>query len=360
MKRFTHILLALVLVFTLVFGAACETLKNHTHTGAADWQTDETGHWHQCTFEGCEEKVDFAAHTGGTATYTDKAKCSVCSVKYGTPIAHECDWQEDPSRRTVTCTRDGTMYYKCSLCGGTKTEKVTKLGHNYAPITSYSRMQRCTNYKCTAAIFPQSTSDFHSKVEYTFNDADKARVDGTYDALVATLEGYGEYNESLHGYSESSEWFTKNADFEEAFLAFEEEIYFVIAQYQFAKIQSDIDFKNEDKQNAQLTISNYYDEVLADYNSIFPAVYETPLREFFFYGMTQEEIDELLEDTRNASNPRWVELSNRNNEIETDYEKVAHTHSSVTTLYQEFVANNNEMAQIKGYDNYMEYAYENI
>ena len=361
MKRFTNVLLAVVLILTLVLGTACETLSNHTHTPkSTTWEYDETGHWHVCSFEGCTEKVDFAAHSGGTATYKDKAKCAVCGTKYGDVTAHECDWVE--TTRTVSCVRDGSISYKCSLCSKTKTDQVKKYGHKYEEMTDYSRMQLCTNPGCKAAIFPESNSDFHSKAEYTFNSADRERVDATYDQLVATLEGYGDYDATLHGYDVASEWYTKNAAFEDAFYAFEDEIYFVIAQYQFAKIQSDIDFKNQDKQNAQLEISNYYDEVLAYYNSLFPLVYETPLREYFFYGMTQEEIDELLEETRNASDPEWVRLSNRNNEIETEYEAITNISGDarVLELYAEFVANNNAMAQIKGYDNYMDYAYENI
>jgi len=116
MKRFTNALLALVLVLTLVFGAACQTLDNHEHKPVAEQTIDETGHWYACTFEGCTEKLNFTAHTGGEATYTEVATCTICGRAYGDVIAHDCEWEE--TSRTVTCIKDGKIVTKTNHCGG--------------------------------------------------------------------------------------------------------------------------------------------------------------------------------------------------------------------------------------------------
>lgn len=42
----------------------------HTADTAAGLKYDATGHWYECTGEGCSEKVDFAAHTEGVACDT--------------------------------------------------------------------------------------------------------------------------------------------------------------------------------------------------------------------------------------------------------------------------------------------------
>ena len=42
---------------------------------------DENGHWYQCSL--CEEKSEYAAHAGGTATCENKAICSDCGQEYG-------------------------------------------------------------------------------------------------------------------------------------------------------------------------------------------------------------------------------------------------------------------------------------
>ena len=339
MKRLVNLLsivIVLVMVSTCLF--AC-TPAGHEH-------------------EFVEVSTTATCLEGGKTTY--QCSCGKKRTEEVEALGH--NYVEDLTKRTVTCTKKGKMVFVCD-CGDKYEENVEALGHNFGEQTSFSRIPLCQNYGCkVSGSFPKSNSTFRDKAKYTFTDADKERIDGAFEDLKTILDGYGAYDETQHAYEEGSEWDTKNAAFEDAFLAWEDEIYFVIAQYQYAKIQSDMDFYNEDKQNDQLEISNYYDKVLADYNSLFPLVYETPLREYFFYGMTQEEIDELLEDTRNASNPRWVELSNRNNEIETAYDAIKNPEGSaeVLDLYAEFVANNNEMAQIKGYDNYMDYAYENI
>lgn len=52
----------LSVVFVLVLGAtvftACES--KHEHGFSDEWTHDETGHWHACTGENCEEKGEFA------------------------------------------------------------------------------------------------------------------------------------------------------------------------------------------------------------------------------------------------------------------------------------------------------------
>lgn len=300
---------------------------------------------------------------GGKTTF----ECSICGKKKTESVdALGHRYEEDLTKRTVTCTKKGKMVFVCE-CGDKYEENVEALGHNFGDDKSFSRIPMCQNPGCKVyGSFPRSDSDFRKQVKYTFSEDDKARIDGGFESLKDTLASFEKYDATKHAYEEDSELFTKNASFEESFLAWEEEIYYVIAQYQYAKILYDVDFSdvtvNEQLRQDSLEISNYYDEVLADYNSLFPLVHETELREYFFYGMTEEEIADLLEETENASNPELVELSKRNNEIEKQYDEIKNPEASslVLDLYAEFVENNNRIAQIKGYDNYMEYAYERI
>lgn len=58
------------------------------HSWKSDWTSDATHHWHECANESCDVtdnagKYGYAEHSGGTATCTEKAKCTVCGVKYG-------------------------------------------------------------------------------------------------------------------------------------------------------------------------------------------------------------------------------------------------------------------------------------
>lgn len=55
------------------------------HTYGSDWKNDTTNHWHECS---CGAKSDEATHAGGAATCKDKAVCSTCGLAYGELSAH--------------------------------------------------------------------------------------------------------------------------------------------------------------------------------------------------------------------------------------------------------------------------------
>ena len=58
--------------------------KSHNFTGT--WQKDSDNHWHVCQNEGCTQIDTKVAHSGGSATTTAKAKCSICSQEYGSMV----------------------------------------------------------------------------------------------------------------------------------------------------------------------------------------------------------------------------------------------------------------------------------
>lgn len=65
-----------------------------THVAESQWSSDATNHWYKCT--GCNEKLDVTTHSGGTATCTKKAICSVCGTSYGelAPHDYEVTWSQ--------------------------------------------------------------------------------------------------------------------------------------------------------------------------------------------------------------------------------------------------------------------------
>ena len=122
--------------------------KPHTHTYSTTWSTDETNHWHECT---CGDKKDLAPHvdanndhncdvcdkkmsdhTGGTATCTDKATCTICGQKYGELAAHnyKTEWSYD----------SGKHWHECSVCGSKKDEAA----HTPGAAATETTPQTCT------------------------------------------------------------------------------------------------------------------------------------------------------------------------------------------------------------------------
>ena len=79
--------------------------ETHTCDFTGVWKTDDTHHWHECSCGKTDTKV---AHSGGTATTTEKAVCEVCGASYGElkqPDSHTCDftgeWKHDETHSCI-------------------------------------------------------------------------------------------------------------------------------------------------------------------------------------------------------------------------------------------------------------------
>ena len=126
----------------------------HDHQ-SNDWKSNETEHWQVCT---CGAVFHKAQHSGGTATCTQRATCTVCGEEYGDVLGHDfttswthddnehwkqcsrCDEKDDVSPHTwnsgtvttaPTCTKAGERTYTCTECGATKIEPIPATGHSW-------------------------------------------------------------------------------------------------------------------------------------------------------------------------------------------------------------------------------------
>ena len=120
-------LLSIIFTIALCLGVvACGNTGDepqHVHSYTL-LKYDATSHWNECD---CGEKQNVVAHSGGTATCTEKAKCQDCNQTYG-EFAHEYnEVATDP-----TCEDEGFTTYTCA-CGDTYVGNyVQPLGHNYS------------------------------------------------------------------------------------------------------------------------------------------------------------------------------------------------------------------------------------
>ena len=86
--------------------ASWNLIPVHEHTDAdGQWESDGTYHWHTCS---CTEQFDMVACSGGTATCTAKAVCTVCNNEYGNTT-------DEHSYGAWTSNGDGTHTRVCSL-----------------------------------------------------------------------------------------------------------------------------------------------------------------------------------------------------------------------------------------------------
>ena len=102
-----------------------ESIPKNAHNPASVWTTDETYHWKECQTVGCGNLIDKAPHSGGEATCTKKAVCSVCGIEYGEVDSNNHKHTEVRDAKDATCCEAGyTGDTWCTDCN-TKIENGT-------------------------------------------------------------------------------------------------------------------------------------------------------------------------------------------------------------------------------------------
>ncbi len=88
--------------------------KGHQYGEA--WQYDVTHHWRACG--NCDQKLDYARHTGGKATCTEKAVCTFCGEAYGEVDANNHADLKHIEAKAATEEAEGNIeYWYCESCG---------------------------------------------------------------------------------------------------------------------------------------------------------------------------------------------------------------------------------------------------
>lgn len=131
-----------------------QTGDKHTHDWSVWTSNDDGTHSRRCT---CNV-VETQNCSGGTATCTQRATCTVCGAEYGDALGHDfttswthddnehwkqcsrCDAKDDVSPHTwdsgtittaPTCTKAGKKTYSCTKCDATKIEPIPATGHSW-------------------------------------------------------------------------------------------------------------------------------------------------------------------------------------------------------------------------------------
>ena len=188
----------------------------HDHQ-SNDWKSNETEHWQVCT---CGAVFHKAEHSGGTATCTQRATCTVCGAEYGDVLGHDfttswthddnehwkqcsrCDKKDDVGPHTwdngtvttaPTCTKAGERTYTCTKCGATKIEPIPATGHRWkSEWTSDAthHWHECANESC-------DVTDNAGKNGYAEHSGGKATC--TQNAVCEICkESYGSLDPNNH------------------------------------------------------------------------------------------------------------------------------------------------------------------
>ena len=386
MKKFTAFLLAVMMVALCMFATACQPDNKE-----------------------CKHKWEFSSKQNSTCTQEggDIYICTKCQETEfrKTSDVLEHDWQYVTGTKT-TCTEAGTNTYACSVCGESKVEiSRPAYGHNWEAheVKSsggsfkgyYYQCERCNeidqpnaddyfNFTYTATEEGGSFTRLESEriyddvFVYTFSDEIKAEIDTIHGNLLANLEQAERYDESKHQniptkdaegkdvYDHTAEYYIANKEgFEHQFYdPYVDYIDYITEQYQYAYVFYCV-YDNDEWEEKYNAISDYRTEMVKNYYALFRKIHETQYREFFFSkeeGWTDEDIQVALTMSDSYGKEEYAELNKRADEILIEFRDIknADTDSKVLDLYEEFVGINNQIAALAGYDNYVEYAYENV
>ena len=262
----------------------------------------------------------------------------------------------------ANCAQYGNISYKCSLCGKKETETLKPTGHEWGELVENSRLIVCTKKGCTGTKMAPSTNKHTETLTFTFSDDDKAALADIHQQVMDAITSADKYDPALHAYVEEGEV----RDAYEAIYALQEQysdlLYHAKDQYMVIMTIYYTDIKNKDLEKTYNEMMNYYTELVATYYTLSQAWYDSMYREYYYYGATEEEINAFLFDSNAYANPEYTALKNRNDEIELAFNALENpmNSSEVPVLYAEFVENNKRIAEILGYESYLDFAYENV
>ena len=261
------------------------------------------------------------------------------------------------------CTKSVSNGYKCTLCKERKSETIPAIGHNYEEAaTEPSRVIRCLNEGCSSCKWGVYENKYAEELTFNFTDEDKAAIDAKYEEVLAMIEAAAKYDPALHGYAEEGELADAFAIVDAAHTELYNLVENVISQKQLAEIAYYCDMKNKDLEETHKAMMDYQTAVIAQFYTLSQPFYDSCYRDFYYYGMTEEEIKAFLFDSNTVSSPEYTALKERNDAIEAEFVALSASEqrARIAELYAEFADNNNKMAQLMGYENYLEYAYENV
>ena len=341
-----------------VFFASCDQLPPELmeDLGPVLEKLGVMNHEHNFTLT---ETVDPTCTEKGSYLYT--CECGETkNEEFGEPLGHKYELVKEVA---PTCKVDGSRKMMCYQCMTSKSEPgEPATGHNIAAFIEISRLQNCTNKNCPYAVLPKGDGKYEEVIVYKFTESDIADFEATWNELDGIISAADPYDATLHGYLEGSDthlaYQIMEAKYEELYDILE----YVTAQYQIAQVEYHVSMGDKTKKANFEYISEVRTDLVADFYIFSEPIYNSMYREYYYEGMTEQEILAFIFESNAVSNAEYKALVDRNNEIELEFNETAspETGDEVPNLYAEFVENNKKIAALMGYDNYVEYAYENV
>ena len=344
MKKILTAIWALILVFTLV---SLNTLSNTVQNIVNSFKD------HTHVFGVIDSK---AATCNADGYETSKCFCGEEKTVV-LPAGHD---NQIVRYLVATCTEDGEVKYKCRACDYTETVIMEATGHSYDEDVEASRLRACHNPKCESYAFAEGDGKYAELLTYTFNKDNEAEIEALYEEIYEAIVSAPEYDPALHAYAEEGEIYEMCEELGVKFDKLLDMRRFVSAQWQIAMVLYRVNISDPVLEENFSYISAYRSNLFAKIASFDQLYYDSCYREFYFYGLSEEEMDDFLFESNARADEEFVALNIRNSEIMMEYYSIGNVSEGeeVPLLYAELVENNKRIAEILGYNNYLEYEYK--
>ena len=351
MKKILSLLVLIVLVVSL---ASCEMLPDEVK-GMIDGIIGGE-HVHEYVYSESDSKPATCILSG------KEVKICSCGDRQETKVEALGHDMQFHSEIAATCAKYGSKTFKCSRCTKKSSETLKPIGHVWGEFEEASRLIKCTREGCKGGKLQESNGTHDEALAFNFTEEHEAAITAAYEALLANVNAAAEYDPTLHAYAEEGELADAYAAIDEEHTNLYDLVLYAVGQRQLAEIHYYCDMDDKALKETYDYMMDYYTNVIATFYSLAEPFYESCYREFFYYGMTEEEIKAYIFDANAVSNPQYTALKERNNAIESEFLTLTNPTNDpkVPELYAEYVENNNKMAKLMGYSNYLEYAYENV
>lgn len=275
-----------------------------------------------------------------------------------------------------TCEDLGYDVYSC-ICGTNEQRNVVQpLGHKTSAGDDYIRFYTCS--VCSKTLRKQSLRTYDEVFKYEFSQEKANEYDLLYQEILDILADADEYsntykrtwNESTQQYDTTKDvagLYDENKAFEDKFNAYYDNVLDVIEQYQYAYVFYCVHDGESAYEDDYEFVSEYRTDMVKNFYSLYRLVYNTKFREFFFAfdeGWTDEDIQSALVLSDSYGGEEYAELNKMADDIQVSFRAYSTYDAAfgegVPSLYENYVSVNNQIAKLAGYNNYMDYAYENI
>ncbi len=313
-------------------------------------------------FVGWNTRSDGTGTTWTTSSIVDKRM--TLFAQWNLEAGHVHNYQFTKNVPT-TCEKEGYDLYTC-LCGAEEKRNVQNpLGHDFGDVDKdeFLKGYLCLN-GCGEIYRNESERIYDESLEYTLTDAKCQEIKQLGQDMIKYIETVEEYDEALHGYVFESELYIENRQFEhDYFDKFVDGMDFVADQYDCCYIFYCINNGKNGWSKKYQDLVAFYNDLVTVYYSAFAKIHATKYREYFFSyddGWTDEDIAQALVLSEKYGGGEFAEIQTRLKAIEVQSDAMDVSSDSFLSLYEEFVTLSNQVAEMSGYENYFDYAYENV